>query len=184
MQIIHFPSFKISSFSYRVLKISLILLLFIPGLLFALNYYSAKSNSLLNSTLLASASSNTDSSTPTFIRIPDLEISQVIHQSEVAGDDTSFMFQDETPYTIEKNIIILLGKNNQNIFKKFSTLKKGSHLILITKDGTVHNYYIWKIFKSSLSSFTPTRENSLYLALKDSFFSQKQLIFEAVEIIN
>lgn len=170
--------------SHPLTKISLILLGCIFCLFLLMKLSVLHNRFFLSPATTVNASDETDPHTPTFIRIPRLDVSQVIRHSSNPNEYGYSVYQGETLTADEKHATILYGEQTAESFGDLSRLKKGDLILILTKDGILHSYYVWNIFTSPLTSFLPQRENALYLTTESRFSFQKRTIVEAVEITN
>lgn len=129
------------------------------------------------------ASNENATTNPTFLRIPSLELSLIINQTEKSNQKGSGVFHLTTPVSKKSQSIIIYGQNTPSIFERLSQLQKGERIFLVTQDGILHTYLVEGKMTMSLSELANSTEDALYLTTQYGFVIQKHLIIKATPLI-
>lgn len=86
-------------------------------------------------------------STPTFINIPTLEIALPIDEAAISHgfwgvNSESASHLSTSPVPGEKGNTVIFAKNTPETFGRLTSLKKGERIIIVTKDGSTHEYEV------------------------------------------
>lgn len=115
---------------------------------------------------------------PTFVRIPQINLAKAVKQAtstHYRGYGVFYFTKTTNPQTI-----ILYASESPHLFQDLSRLQQGNSVILLTQDGSLHEYTVDSLFSSSFTSLMQSEEEVLFLTTPTLFNFQNRLVVKAV----
>jgi LPXTG-site transpeptidase (sortase) family protein len=153
-------------------------------------YFAYKQNSLkFNSLPVPEEQKSTNP--PTEIEIPSRKINLSVEQAfveqnhwQISEKGVSHLSLSASPG--QGGNIVMYGHNKKNIFGPLVGLKKGTKIVLTTKDGQKHTYLVADTFEADpnqVEILNPTNSEVLTLYTCTGFADSKRFVVKAVPAV-
>ncbi len=162
-------------------------MIFVIGLFALAKTYESTTYAFFSYETTLSRLKNKNVSLPTFVNIPSVEIELPIDETAInhgiwglSNDGASHLASSPVPG--EKGNTVLYAKNTPQEFGRLTSLQKGDTIIVVTQDGTPHEYEVTDrkiVSPTDATLIDNTRDETLTLYTPYGFADLKRFVVTA-----